>query len=274
MTAAPVTRLSRRFAELRARHRKGLIPFITAGDPTRGATVPIMHALVGAGADVLEFGVPFSDPMADGPVIQRACERALAGGIGLWDVLDMVADFRRTDTTTPIVLMGYLNPIEIRGVDAFARRAANVGVDGVLTVDLPVEEAPDFVPRFRFAGLDSVFLLAPTSPDARVAEMARYGSGFLYYVSLKGVTGAAQLDVTDVARHVARIRASAALPVAVGFGIRDAASAAAVGRVADAVVVGSALVAEIEAHRAAPESLPARLAAKLAPLRQALDSLE
>ncbi|TAM11417.1 MAG: tryptophan synthase subunit alpha [Nevskiaceae bacterium] len=262
------------FARLQASGRKGLIPYLTAGDPTPAATVPIMHALVTAGADVLEFGVPFSDPMADGPVIQRACERALSHHTGLWDVLDMVAEFRRTDTTTPIVLMGYLNPVVICGVEAFAQRAAQAGVDGVLSVDLAVEEAADFVSTFRTAGLDSVFLLAPTSADARVTAVNEYAGGFLYYVSLKGVTGAATIDLDDVEKHVGRIRARTKLPIAVGFGIRDARSAAAVARVADAVVVGSALVAEIEAHRDDVAGLPSRLAAKLAPMRAALDSLK
>lgn len=268
------SRLAATFAHLKQDGRKGLVPYIMAGDPQPSVTVPVMHALVEAGADVIEFGMPFSDPMADGPVIQRAAERALVNGTSVWDVLDMVADFRRQDTQTPVVLMGYLNPIEICGIEKFAQRAAEVGVDGVLIVDLAVEEAPDFVPTLRKAGLDSIFLLAPTSPVARISTVAEFAGGFLYYVSVKGVTGSTRLDVDDVAAHVARIRDTAALPVAVGFGIRDAKSAAAVGRIADAVVVGSALVAEMEAGRDEPVRLPQRVAAKLALMRAALDSLE
>jgi tryptophan synthase alpha chain len=234
--------------------------------------VPLMHALVQAGADVIELGVPFSDPMADGPTIQLACERALKHGTGLWDILDMVRAFREQDTRTPVVLMGYLNPIETRGVDEFARRARAAGVDGVLTVDLAVEEAENYLPALRAQGLDCIFLLAPTSSAARIAAVAREASGYLYYVSLKGVTGAATLDVGSVEKKLAEIRAHTTLPLAVGFGIRDAASARAVGQVADGVVVGSALVTEIEKHREHPADLPEILAARLKPLREALDS--
>ncbi len=268
-----MTRISDRFAALKKARRKALIPYITAGDPSPGATVPMLHALAAAGADVLEIGVPFSDPMADGPVIQLACERALRHGTGLWRVLEMVTEFRRTDGDTPVVLMGYLNPIETRGVAAFARRAREAGVDGVLTVDLAAEEAPEHVPLLRAEGLDAIFLLAPTSSPARIATIAQHASGYLYYVSLKGVTGAATLDVADVERKLEVIRKHSGLPVAVGFGIRDAASAKAVGRIADGVVVGSALVSEIEQHQDAPERLPGILGAKLAGLRAALDGL-
>jgi tryptophan synthase alpha chain len=269
-----MSRLQTTFARLHSQHRKALIPYITAGDPEPAATVPLMHALVRAGADVLELGVPFSDPMADGPTIQLACERALRHGTGLWDILAMVAEFRRSDTQTPVVLMGYLNPVETRGVDAFAARAQEVGVDGVLIVDLAVEEAGDYLPALRRHGLDCIFLLAPTSPAERIAAVAREASGYLYYVSLKGVTGAASLDVGSVATKLAEIRQHTTLPLAVGFGIRDAASARAVGQVADGVVVGSALVAEIEKHQNEPARLPDLLAARLAPLRQALDELQ
>ncbi|WP_028006433.1 tryptophan synthase subunit alpha [Solimonas flava] len=267
------SRLAARFERLRAAGRKALIPYITAGDPQPDVTVGLMHALVRGGADVIELGVPFSDPMADGPTIQLACERALKYGTGLWQILDMVAEFRRSDADTPVVLMGYLNPVEMRGLEAFAARARAAGVDGVLLVDLAVEEAPDYLPTLRAHGLDCIFLLAPTSPPARIEAIAREASGYLYYVSLKGVTGAATLDVASVAAKVAEIRRHTGLPVAVGFGIRDAASARAVGGVADGVVVGSALVAEIERLQERPQELPAVLQEKLAALRTALDSL-
>ncbi|HUP92480.1 MAG TPA: tryptophan synthase subunit alpha [Solimonas sp.] len=268
-----MSRLQARFEALRQQKRKALIPYITAGDPVPGATVPMMHALVAAGADVIELGVPFSDPMADGPVIQLACERALKHGTGLWQICEMVAEFRKTDRDTPVVLMGYLNPIESRGVQAFARRAKAAGVDGVLIVDLALEEAPAYLPALREQGLDCIFLIAPTSPAARIVAIAREASGYLYYVSLKGVTGAATLDVGAVAAKLREIRAQTQLPLAVGFGIRDAETARAVGAIADGVVVGSALVGEIEKHQQEPARLPQLLAAKLAPMRAALDSL-
>lgn len=268
-----MSRLQATFERLRQTQRKALIPYITAGDPEPGATVPLMHALVAAGADIIEIGVPFSDPMADGPTIQLACERALRHGTGLWEILDMVTAFRQRDAVTPVVLMGYLNPVEIRGLQTFAARAAAAGVDGVLLVDLALEEAPDYLPTLRAHGLDTIFLLAPTSPAARIAAVAREASGYLYYVSLKGVTGAATLDVGSVATKLEEIRQHTRLPVAVGFGIRDAASAKAVGAIADGVVVGSALVAEIERHQNEPDRLPDLLAARLAPMRQALDEL-
>lgn len=266
-----MSRLQTVFDDLARRGRKALIPYITAGDPHPDHTVALMHALVEAGADVLELGVPFSDPMADGPTIQLACERALVHHTSLRQVIEMVASFRQRDAHTPVVLMGYLNPIEAMGLQAFAERAQAAGVDGVLVVDLAVEEAPEFVPTLRQAELDCIFLLAPTSPDARIRAAAELASGYLYYVSLKGVTGAANLDVTSVAAKLSQIRALTSLPLAVGFGIRDADTAAAVSRVADGVVVGSALVAEIERHREQPESLPERLRDKLAPLRRSMD---
>jgi tryptophan synthase alpha chain len=268
-----MSRLASQLAQLRAAGRKALIPYITAGDPHPRETVALMHALVAAGADVIELGVPFSDPMADGPVIQLACERALAAGTSLRGVLAMVTAFRQTDAQTPVVLMGYLNPIERYGLEAFAEDARVAGVDGVLVVDLAVEEAADFTPALRGKGLDCIFLLAPTSPAERIAAVAREAGGYLYYVSLKGVTGAATLDVGSVAAKLAEIRRHTDLPVAVGFGIRDAETAAQVGQVADGVVVGSALVGEIERHRQAPETLPARLQARLQPMRAALDRL-
>lgn len=268
-----MSRLEKTFTTLKAAGRKALVPYITAGDPQPGATVGLMHALVRGGADVIELGVPFSDPMADGPVIQLACERALRHHTGLWDVLDMVAEFRRTDAATPVVLMGYLNPIEARGVAAFARRARETGVDGVLIVDLAVEEAPEYQPALKAEQLDCIYLLAPTSPEARIEAVARAASGYLYYVSLKGVTGAASLNVADVSARLDVIRRHTQLPLAVGFGIRDAASARAIGRVADGVVVGSALVSEIERLQDRPQELPAVLERRLRELREALDSL-
>jgi tryptophan synthase alpha chain len=268
-----MSRIRETLESLRAAGRKALIPYITAGDPSPGVTVSLMHALVDAGADVIELGVPFSDPMADGPVIQLACERALKHGTGLWQVLDMVFEFRRRDARTPVVLMGYVNPVETRGLAEFAQRAKSAGVDGVLLVDLAAEEAGAYLPKLREHGLDCVFLVAPTSSDERVRLIAENASGYLYYVSLKGVTGSARLDVADVSAQVARIRKATKLPIAVGFGIRDAASAAAVGQVADGVVVGSALVSQIEQHQDEPERLPEILRATLAPMRQALDRI-
>ncbi|MGH8456034.1 MAG: tryptophan synthase subunit alpha [Stenotrophobium sp.] len=269
-----MSRLAKVFTALKAQKRKALIPYITAGDPHPQHTVSFMHALVKAGADVVELGVPFSDPMADGPTIQLACERALAHGTSLWQVMDMVAEFRKTDGKTPVVLMGYLNPIEMRGLKPFAEKAQACGVDGVLIVDLAVEESSAYLPVLREHGLDCIFLLAPTSPVERITAIAREASGYLYYVSLKGVTGAATLDVDSVAAKLTKIRKVTDLPVAVGFGIRDAASAAAVGRVADGVVVGSMLVSAIEKGQSEPGRLPEILGAKLKPLRDALDKLE
>jgi tryptophan synthase alpha chain len=266
-----MSRIQGVFEKLRSEGRKALVPYITAGDPHPRHTVALMHALVRGGADLIELGVPFSDPMADGPVIQLACERALVHGTSLWQVMEMVQEFRRSDDTTPVVLMGYLNPIEARGYEQFAARAKQAGVDGVLVVDLAVEEAPEIAPMFRAAGLDCIFLLAPTSSQARIAAVAEQASGYLYYVSLKGVTGAANLDVASVADKLAEIRRHTRLPLAVGFGIRDAVSAARVAAVADAVVVGSALVSQIEKHQAEPGVLPELLERQLGALRAALD---
>ena len=267
-----MSRISGVLDALRAQQRKALIPYITAGDPHPSRTVGLMHALVEAGADIIELGVPFSDPMADGPVIQLACERALAHRTSLRQVIGMVAEFRAADARTPVVLMGYLNPIESMGLEPFARSAREAGVDGVLVVDLAVEEAPEFSPVLREAGLDCIFLLAPTSPASRIEAAAKLASGYLYYVSLKGVTGAATLDVDSVAAKVAEIRGITRIPVAVGFGIRDPQSASAVAAVADGVIVGSALVAEIERHQNEPGRLPGLLRDKLAPMRAAMDA--
>jgi tryptophan synthase alpha chain len=241
-----MSRIGQTFNALKAHNKKALIPFITAGDPGRGLTVPLMHALVEAGADVIELGVPFSDPMADGPVIQRASERALANRVGLKDVLAMVADFRKSNNSTPVVLMGYVNPVERMGYESFAKAANKAGVDGVLTVDLPPEESQGVADVFKAHDLDPIFLLSPTTPESRIEQVVKVAGGFVYYVSLKGVTGAATLDAKEVARKIAVIRTHCSLPVGVGFGIRDAATAEAIARIADAVVVGSRIVQEIE----------------------------
>jgi tryptophan synthase alpha chain len=241
-----MSRIAARFDALRAKGRKALIPYIAAGDPYADATAEIMLAMAKAGADVIELGVPFSDPMADGPVIQKASERALARHIGMPQVLDAVRAFRARDDGTPIVLMGYANPIERYGIDRFVADAKSAGVDGVLVVDYPPEECEPFARSLQANGLDPIFLLAPTSTDARIREVARIASGYVYYVSLKGVTGAGHLDTSAVAQMLPRIKAHVKLPVGVGFGIRDAASARAVAAVADAVVIGSALVQLLE----------------------------
>ncbi len=241
-----VSRIGATFTTLKAQNKQALIPFITAGDPDRNTTVLLMHALVEAGANILELGVPFSDPMADGPVIQRASERALAKGVSLRDVLAMVAEFRSTNTATPVVLMGYLNPIAHMGEAQFIAAAVAAGVDGVLTVDYPPEEAGAFSTALKAAGIDPVFLISPTTPDARIATIAKQASGFVYYVSLKGVTGAGHIDLTEVAARVEIIRQRCGVPVGVGFGIRDAKTAGAIAGFADAVVVGSRIVEEID----------------------------
>ncbi|MDO9002805.1 MAG: tryptophan synthase subunit alpha [Aquabacterium sp.] len=242
-----MSRITKIFDTLRAHHRTGLIPFITAGDPHPSITVPLMHALVEAGADVLELGVPFSDPMAEGPVIQRACERALAFDVGLTDVLDMVRLFRQTDAVTPVVLMGYANPVEHMGVDRFTSAAAEAGVDGLIVVDYPPQEAQALSTALERAGMDLIFLLAPTSTEKRMEEVGRMGRGFSYYVSLKGVTGASHIDTHEVAQRLALIRQHVKLPMGVGFGIRDAETARAVASVADAVIIGSKVIQEMAA---------------------------
>jgi tryptophan synthase alpha chain len=241
-----MSRIAQRFADLQRQGRKGLIPYIAAGDPDPELTVPLMHALAAAGADVIELGVPFSDPMADGPVIQRASERAIRNGVGLRQTIALVARFRERDATTPVVLMGYANPIERMGREQFARTAQAAGVDGVLVVDYPPEECEEFAAAMRAVGIDPIFLLAPTSTDERIERVARVASGYLYYVSLKGITGAGNIDVAAVGARIPMIKAKAKVPVGVGFGIRDAASAQAIARVADAVVVGSRIIQEIE----------------------------
>jgi len=262
-----MNRIDIRFADLRASRRKALIPFITAGDPALDATVPVMHALAAAGADVIELGVPFSDPMADGPTIQRSSERALARGAGLSYVFDCVRAFRERDAATPVVLMGYLNPVEIRGPERFAREAVACGVDGVLLVDLPPEEAGDFRAAFAAHGLALILLAAPTTSEERLALLDEHAAGYLYYVSFAGVTGADRLDAAAAAGRLQAIRARSRVPVAAGFGIKDAASAVAMAKEADGVVVGSALVAVLDN---APDPA-ARARDFLLPLREALD---
>ncbi len=241
-----MSRIAATFAALKQNNRKALIPFITAGDPDPALAVPLMHALAKAGADVIELGVPFSDPMADGPTIQRANERALKHGVSLKTVLGFVTEFRATNGSTPVVLMGYANPIEAMGYEAFANAALAAGVDGVLVVDYPPQEAARFAELLEQRKIDAIFLLSPTSTELRIKEVARYARGYIYYVSLRGVTGAANLDVADVAKKLPNIRAHIKLPIGVGFGIRDAQTARAVGQIADAVVIGSRLVQEIE----------------------------
>ncbi len=265
-----MSRIAAAFEQLKAQGRKALIPFITAGDPHPAMTVPLMHALVAGGADVIELGVPFSDPMADGPVIQRASERALAQGVTLKQVIDFTEEFRKTNQHTPVVLMGYANPIEAMGMEQFANRAKAAGVDGALVVDYPPEEAKKLVQLLDARALDTIFLLSPTTRDARLRQVGELGRGYLYYVSLKGVTGAGNIDVAEVAQRVNHIRTFTGLPVGVGFGIRDAESARRVAEVADAVVIGSRLVQEIID---AGNDAPARVQALLAGIRGAMDSI-
>jgi tryptophan synthase alpha chain len=265
-----MSRIAKTFAALQAQGRKALIPYVTAGDPYADATLDIMLAMAQAGADVIELGVPFSDPMADGPVIQKAAERALAKGIGTTQVLAMVRDFRARNRTTPVVLMGYANPVERYGTLRFVADARDAGVDGVLVVDYPPEECEDFAATLRASGLDPVFLLAPTSTEQRIKHVGRIASGYVYYVSLKGVTGAGHLDVSAVADMVPRIKAHVSVPVGVGFGIRDAATARAVAAVSDAVVIGSALVQLLEAGKR--DTVAALAGDFIATIRAALDS--
>ena len=267
-----MSRIKTAFATLEAKGKKALIPYITAGDPQKEATVPMMHALVEAGADIIELGVPFSDPMADGPTIQLACERALEHNTSLRDVLAMVSEFRKTDATTPVVLMGYLNPVERMGYDTFAAKAVEVGVDGVLLVDLPPEEAVDVAQYFTSRDLDMIYLIAPTTTDTRIEAIGKAGSGYVYYVSLKGVTGSKALDVDDVARNLARIRKHVSIPVGVGFGISNGETAAAVSKVCDGVIVGSAIVNLIAANTADTGAARQAVSALVGSMRTALDA--
>ena len=267
-----MSRIQKAFQRLNGEGRKALIPFITAGDPDADLTVPLMHALVEAGADIIELGVPFSDPMADGPTIQRASERALAKGMTLRKVLQLVARFRAENDATPVVLMGYANPIEAMSLDVFAEKAAQSGVDGVLVVDYPPEEAESFGAAMQARGMDPIFLIAPTSNAERIAQVARIASGYVYYVSLAGVTGSGALNVDAVAERLPSIREQTGLPVGVGFGIRDAQTARRIAGFADAVVVGSRIIEEIE--RSTPETACANVKALVADLRRGMDEVK
>jgi len=265
-----MSRIQTVFSALKANNKKALIPYITAGDPHPKHTVNLMHTLASSGADMIELGIPFSDPMADGPVIQRASERALVHKVGLRKVLDMVQEFRQKDTKTPIILMGYANPIEAMGMEKFTQAAKAAGVDGVLTVDYPPEECKDFIAALQVSGMDSIFLLSPTSDAARVDLIVNQASGFLYYVSLKGVTGAANLDIEEVKARVAEIRTKTNLPIGVGFGVKDAATARKVAAIADAVVVGSRVVVAIE--QSSEDNLLSNISQLMAELRTAIDA--
>jgi tryptophan synthase alpha chain len=267
-----MSRIKQCFELLKGGNKTALIPFITAGDPEPGVTVPLMHTLVESGADIIELGVPFSDPMADGPVIQRASERALEHHVSLHDVLQMVSEFRQQNQDTPVVLMGYLNPIEVMGYQDFAQRAAAAGVDGVLTVDIPPEEGHDLVQALQSAGLDPIFLAAPTSNQHRLKLIAGAGSGFIYYVSLKGVTGSANLVLDEVASKLAQIRKLSDLPLGVGFGIKDAEMASRMAKISDAVIVGSVLVSRIEEHRHEPQEINRIVGQLIEEMRQAMDA--
>ncbi|MDP1665706.1 MAG: tryptophan synthase subunit alpha [Methylobacter sp.] len=267
-----MSRLAATFEELSKTGRKALIPFVTAGDPRPDFTLPLMHAMVEAGADVIELGVPFSDPMADGPVIQRASERALDHKMSLRRTLAIAAEFRKTNQQTPVVLMGYVNPIEAMGYEDFANAAQRAEIDGVLTVDLPPEEADECVALLKARGIDPIFLLAPNSTDERIKKMDAAGSGYLYYVSLKGVTGAGHLNTADVETKLNQIRASTHLPVAIGFGVKDAQTAKTVANLGDGVVIGSALISKIEANQDDPERAKREIVELLGAMRQAIDS--
>jgi len=276
-----VSRLAQRFAALKAhpggKPKKALIPYVMASDPSPEITLPLMHAMVEAGADIIELGVPFSDPMADGPVIQLAAERSLKHNTSMHDVFSLVSQFRKTDDKTPIIVMGYLNPIEVMGYQAFAQQAAACGIDGVITVDMPPVEADEYVPALKSQGLDPIFLLAPTSTPARIKKLAEVASGFVYYVSLKGVTGAATLDVASVETKVAEIRQFIDLPIAVGFGISDADSAAKVASCSDAVVVGSTIVKKMTINSGKTEQersiIIKEISEILSSMRSAMDRL-
>jgi tryptophan synthase alpha chain len=267
-----VSRLAATFEQLAKAGRKALIPFVSAGDPRPDFTLPLMHAMVEAGADVIELGVPFSDPMADGPVIQRASERALEHKMSLRRTLAIAAEFRKTNQQTPVVLMGYVNPIEAMGYEDFANAAQRAEIDGVLTVDLPPEEADECVALLKARDIDPIFLLAPNSSDDRVRKMDAAGSGYIYYVSLKGVTGAGHLDVSDVETKLNQIRANTHLPVAIGFGVKDAQTAKTVANLGDGVVIGSALISKIEANLDDPERAKKEIVELLGAMRQAMDS--
>jgi tryptophan synthase alpha chain len=265
-----MSRIAQAFARLKAEKRTALIPYVTAGDPSPKIAVPLMHAMVEAGADIIELGVPFSDPMADGPVIQRSSERALKFGVGLNDVLAYVSEFRKINQTTPVVLMGYANPIERMGMKVFAERASTAGVDGVLVVDYPPEESHELVEIMDAAGIDVIYLLSPTSSAMRIKLVAEAARGYIYYVSLKGVTGAANIDTGEVESMIKQIKTQTTLPVGVGFGIRDGETAKRIAGFADAVVIGSRIIQEMEAS--APEAAAEKVRVLLKGIRKAMDA--
>lgn len=267
-----MSRLAATFAELAQKNRKALIPFVTAGDPNPQFTVPLMHAMVGAGVDIIELGVPFSDPMADGPVIQRASERALAHHQSLRTTLAIASEFRKTNGHTPIVIMGYLNPVEVMGYEKFADAVQAAGIDGVLTVDLPPEEAQECTELLKSRGVDPIFLLAPNSSAERIARMDTIGAGYIYYVSLKGVTGAGHLNAAEVETKLAEIRDNTKLPIAVGFGVKDALTAKTIANLGDGVVVGSALISQIEANLHSPAQAKEAIIELLTAMRHAMDN--
>lgn len=267
-----MSRLTATFEQLAKSGRKALIPFVTAGDPTSDFTLPLMHEMVKAGVDVIELGVPFSDPMADGPVIQRASERALAHKMSLTKTLALATEFRKTNQQTPVVLMGYLNPIEAMGYEGFANAAQRADIDGVLTVDLPPEEGEQCAALLKAHGIDTIFLLAPNSSSDRIEKMSALGSGYLYYVSLKGVTGAGHLNAADVENKLKQIKAITSLPVSIGFGVKDAETAKTISSLGDGVVVGSALISKIENNLDKPELAKTEIIGLLSAMRQAMDS--
>lgn len=266
-----MSRIKSCFAQLKQQNKTALIPYVSAGDPNPDITVDLMHAMVASGADIIELGVPFSDPMADGPVIQKASERALIYGTSLTDVMAMVKQFRETNSATPVVLMGYLNPIEVMGYENFAQQAQASGVDGVLTVDIPPEEAGTYIPALTACALDPIFLLSPTTTKERMKIICQHANGFIYYVAVKGVTGTSALDTEEVSKRLDIIREVTDLPVGVGFGIKNAESAAAVGQVADAVVVGSALVNLVEQNALDSEKIIKEISRVLQSMHSALD---
>ncbi|MDR4518767.1 MAG: tryptophan synthase subunit alpha [Nitrosomonas sp.] len=265
-----MNRIAQTFAVLQSNRKKALIPFITAGDPDPALTVDLMHCLVESGSDIIELGVPFSDPMADGPTIQRSSERALKHHVGLNNVIELVSEFRRRNTQTPVVLMGYANPVEAMGYERFAVKAKDAGIDGVLTVDYPPEECEDWVKCLEQQGIDAIFLLSPTTSQSRIQQVARLAKGYIYYVSLKGVTGASHLDLKNVESMLAKLRASVSIPIGVGFGIRDGSTASAVAGLADAVVIGSRIIEEIE-HSSQSEVLD-NVGRLVASMREAIDT--
>lgn len=267
--AKRIHRIAKTFAELKEKNRKALIPFITAGDPHPKYTVQLMHQLVQSGADIIELGVPFSDPMADGPTIQRSSERALKHHVSLDDVLKLVAEFRTTNTNTPIVLMGYANPVEAMGHVSFAAKAKDCGVDGVLIVDYPPEESSEWVQCLEQHQIDAIFLLSPTTIQQRIEQVAKMAKGYVYYVSLKGVTGASHLDLQNVSEMLQKLRRHISLPIGVGFGIRDGATAKAVAELSDAVVVGSRIIEEIE--KSSESDLLSNVGSLIKALRDAID---